>query len=141
VLGVAGILAVELGGFGDWVNAPLEPLTYFGVPLPYDLNFVVGFQLLGMAFAESQRGAANAETRLYPGGAFDPMGMSKNPAAFAEAKVKEIKNGRLAMVAFLGFAAQGWSTGSTSPLANLAAHLADPWHANVAQNVKALPFL
>jgi len=47
--------------------------------------------------------------------------------------------GRLAMMAMLGFYAQT-STGST-PLANWAAHVADPWHMNVAVNVKALPFL
>jgi hypothetical protein len=44
------------------------------------------------------------------------------------------------MVACLGFAGQAGSTGTT-PLANLAAHLADPFHVSVAQNPVALPFL
>ena len=66
--------------------------------------------------------------------------MSKDPKAFAVAQVKEIKNGRLAMLACLGFAGQAASTG-TSPLANLAAHLADPFHVNVGSNAVALPFL
>ena len=75
----------------------------------------------------------------YPGGPmFDPLGFSKGN--LAELKLKEIKNGRLAMMAFLGFVSQRASQGGT-PLGNLGAHLADPLHATVATNHVALPFL
>ena len=71
------------------------------------------------------------EKRIYPGGAFDPAGFAKDAASLKVYKVKEVANGRLAMLAFLGFAAQFEAT-HTGPLANLASHLANPWVNTVA---------
>merc|ERR1719198_1712806 len=77
----------------------------------------------------------------YPGGLFDPAGLSKGTLEqLNELKVKEIKNGRLAMLAYVGFSCVYVSTGK-GPLESLQFHLADPWSHNVLSNAYAVPIL
>eukprot|EP01026_Neomeris_dumetosa_P067361 TRINITY_DN656_c0_g1_i16.p1 TRINITY_DN656_c0_g1~~TRINITY_DN656_c0_g1_i16.p1 ORF type:complete len:248 (+),score=41.24 TRINITY_DN656_c0_g1_i16:115-858(+) len=78
----------------------------------------------------------------YPGGMFfDPMGFSRgSEKAYRKLQVKEIANGRLAMVAMVGFWAQYAATGK-GPIDNLFEHIADPGHVTFSTNGISLPFL
>lgn len=67
---------------------------------------------------------------LFP---LDPAGMNSEANA-----VKEIKNGRLAMVAFIGFAVQALVT-REGPIEGLVAHLANPFGHNIVTNIANLP--
>jgi len=117
-------------------------LTWFGLPtapLPVNVAITVAFFAVLESFRSSGEEQSNmpaifpngpAAEPLYPGGSFDPLGLASDPTALAELKVKEIKNGRLAMVAMLAFAAQAAAT-KEGPVANLQAHLAAPFGTNI----------
>ena len=146
MLAAAGILIPEALGYGNWVEAPLAALNgkaqYLGNDVSLSLGQLCLFEVLAMGGAEALR---NEETdpvkRCYPGGSFDPFKFAtdKDAEAVRVLKVKEIANGRLAMVAVLGFFAQAQATG-TGPVANWSAHVADAWHVNVATNGVSIPF-
>lgn len=91
----------EALGLGNWVKAqewaaiPGGQATYLGNPVPWGtLPTILVIEFLAISFVEHQRSMEkDTEKKKYPGGAFDPLGYSKDPAKFHEYKIKEIKNG------------------------------------------------
>ena len=66
---------------------------------------------------------------------FDPLGMGADSDSM---KLKEIKNGRAAMIAFVGICVQALVL-REGPLAALQDHVANPFGNNLATNVMNLP--
>lgn len=149
MLAVAGILipeCLEKLGFIEnfsWYDAGAQ--QYFADPLTL---FVVQMALMG--WVEGRRwadylnpGCVDIEPKFpnrkspkpdvgYPGGLwFDFMMWGRgSPEPVMVLRTKEIKNGRLAMLAFMGFWFQAIYT-KEGPLDNLMAHIADPGHCNI----------
>ncbi|KAK6939596.1 Chlorophyll A-B binding protein [Dillenia turbinata] len=71
----------------------------------------------------------------YPGGPLlNPLGLAKDIKNAHDWKLKEIKNGRLAMMAMLGIFVQA-SVTHVGPIDNLIEHLSDPWHKTIIQTL------
>jgi len=142
MLGALGCIVPEVFGpqpeTGNWITIPAkifsdDGLNYLNNPsIVHAQSAVITLlvQVIVMSQVEAFRVNGGVYENLgldknYPGEAFDPLGLADDPEAFAELKVKEIKNGRLAMVGMLGFFAQAFVTGE-GPIANLQKHLEDP---------------
>ncbi|KAI9096783.1 hypothetical protein K1719_025962 [Acacia pycnantha] len=152
MIGVSGILLTDTLRFAGlktipvWYKAGAE--TYFA-----DAKTLLIIQLFLMGFVETKRymdfvspGSQAKEGSFfgleaafeglepgYPGGPLlNPLGLAKDIKNAHEWKLKEIKNGRLAMVATLGIFVQA-SVTHVGPIDNLVEHLSDPWHKTIVQ--------
>ncbi|PIM97027.1 hypothetical protein CDL12_30511 [Handroanthus impetiginosus] len=155
--GVAGVLVTDLLRITGISNLPVwyeAGATKFGFASTRTL-FIV--QLLLMGFVETKRymdfrnpGSQAKEGSFfgleaaleglepgYPGGPLlNPLGLAKDIKNAHEWKLKEIKNGRLAMVAMLGIFVQANVT-HVGPIENLIQHLSNPWHTTIIQTLAA----
>ncbi|KAK1287409.1 hypothetical protein QJS10_CPB19g01750 [Acorus calamus] len=153
--GVAGILTTDLlrvTGIRDlpvWYEAGAVKFEFANT----STLFII--QMLLMGFVETKRymdyvtpgsqamegtffgieDALEGSEPGYPGGPLlNPLGLARDVDSARDWKLKEIKNGRLAMVAMLGFFVQANIT-HTGPVENLIAHVSDPWHKTVIQSL------
>ena len=117
----AGILFTDAVGLPKWWEAG-------AVDYGMDFQQLVGFQVVAMSILEAARTRGfmkSGESGVLNAFPFDPAGLDA-----PDKRVKEVKNARLAMVAFLGMVSQYAVTG-LSPLEGLEAHMANPLAVNL----------
>lgn len=114
MLATLGAIVGEATTGVSWVDAgkvELDGAQYLGFSLPFTITQLVWIEAILVGGAEWYRNTElDPEKRIYPGGVFDPLNFASGDKAFA-LKTAEIKHGRLAMIAFLGFGVQALATG------------------------------
>ncbi|XP_022144176.1 photosystem I chlorophyll a/b-binding protein 5, chloroplastic isoform X2 [Momordica charantia] len=157
MLGISGILLTDLLRV---TGVSKVPVWYTAGAAEYgfankETLFIV--QLLLMGFVETKRymdfkspGSQAQEGTFfgleaaleglepgYPGGPLlNPLGLAKDIKNAHDWKLKEIKNGRLAMVAMVGIFVQAYVT-HAGPIDNLVEHLSNPWHKTIIQTLSS----
>ncbi|CAG9466057.1 unnamed protein product [Pedinophyceae sp. YPF-701] len=117
---VAGILFTDLVSDKNWWEAGTE--TY---ALDFTTLVIIQGVVMSVFEAANFKNLQEGKTPGVLGSPFDPAGMNS-----PEMALKEIKNGRLAMVAFIGFCSVAAVRGQ-GPIDALATHLADPYNNNL----------
>merc|ERR1712182_102006 len=109
-----GVIVGESATGVSWIDAgkvELDGARYLNFELPFSISQICWFEAIAVGGAELYRNSElDPEKRIYPGGAFDPLGLATVGKAdenqISRLREAEIKHGRLAMVAFFGFGVQ-----------------------------------
>jgi light-harvesting complex II chlorophyll a/b binding protein 4 len=123
-----GIIVGESATGVAWIDAgkvELDGARYLNFDLPFSISQICWFETISVGAAELYRNSElDPEKRIYPGGAFDPLGLATVGKAeenqIRRLREAEIKHGRLAMVAFFGFGVQALTV-SEGAMGSLAA--------------------
>ncbi|QDZ18736.1 chloroplast chlorophyll a-b binding protein [Chloropicon primus] len=161
MLGCLGVLAPEAAAkLGvQWPGAGVNFVDAATFQYDYDSKVYFVIQLFLMHWVEIRRyqdmqkeGSVNQDPIFqkyelpsdnksgYPGGIFDLFGWStRSSQDLEELKLKEIKNGRLAMFSFIGFWLQ-YNVQGKGPIECWGDHLANPFVNNIL-TTDAIPFI